>query len=102
MKKFWTDADFSNLSWHDNSVHAFRVIEGKDGTGEVILDIDHIVEWIESDKRYNFRVAPAELRFRGVSDLRMTLDYQSISAGLTPFTLERIELAQSNNWTLKV
>ena len=82
MKRFWTDADFPNLSWHDNSVHAFRVIEGKNGVGELVLDIDHIVEWIESEKRYDFRVAPAELRFRDVADLRMTLDYPATSAAL--------------------
>jgi hypothetical protein len=80
MKRFWTDADFPNLSWQDNSVHALRVIEGKDGAGELVLDVDHIVECIESEKRYDFRVAPAELRFRYFTDLRMTLDYLATSA----------------------
>jgi len=102
MKRFWTDADFPSLSWHDNSVHALRIVEGKDCTGEIVLDIDHIVEWIDSDERYEFLVAPAELRFRDVSDLRMTLDYPRTSAALGPFTLDRIEFAQSNLWTLKV
>lgn len=102
MKRFWTDADFPNLSWHDNSVHAFRIIEGKDGAGDLVLDIDHIVDWIESEKRYEFRVAPAELRFHGVTDLRVTLDYPATSAALTPFMLDRIQVDQSNHWTLKV
>jgi hypothetical protein len=102
MKRFWTDADFPDLSWHDNSVHAFRVIEGKDGAGEFVLDIDHIVEWIESEKQYDFRVVPAELRFRDVTELRLTLDYPAISAALSPFTLDRIEVDESNHWTLKV
>jgi hypothetical protein len=102
MKRLWTDADFPSLSWHDNSVHALRVVEGKDGAGEIMLDIDHIVEWIELDKRYEFLVAPAELRFRDVSDLRITLDYPKTSAALGPFTLDRIEVDQSNHWTLKV
>jgi hypothetical protein len=102
MKRLWTDADFTSLSRHDNSVHALRVVEGKDGAGEIILGIDHIVEWIESDKRYEFLVAPAELRFRDAGDLRMTLDYPKTSAALGPFTLDRIEVDQSNHWTLKV
>jgi hypothetical protein len=102
MKRVWTDADFPDLSWHDNSVHAFRVVEGKDGVGELVLDIDHIVEWIESEMGYKFRVAPAELRFRDVTDLKMTLDYPATSAALTPFTLDRIQVDQSNRWTLKV
>jgi hypothetical protein len=38
MKRFRTDADFPNLSWHDNSVHAFRVIEGEDGAGAAAAD----------------------------------------------------------------
>lgn len=102
MKRFWTDADFPNLSWHDNSIHALRIIEGRDGAGELVLDIDHIVEWIESEKRFDFRVAPAELRFCDVTDLRMTLDYPAKSAALAPFTLDRIEVDQYKHWTLKV
>jgi hypothetical protein len=74
----------------------------KDGAGELVLDIDHIIEWIESQKRYDFRVAPTELRYRDVTDLRMTLDYPATSAALAPFTPDRIEVDQSNHWTLKV
>jgi hypothetical protein len=107
MKRAWTEADFPDLSWHDNSVHAFRVVEGEHGTGELVLDLDHIVEWIESEKGYEFRVAPAELRFREVTDLRITLDYSAATAALTPFTLAEIQVdqlvnGQSNRWTLKV
>jgi len=102
MKRLWTDADLPSLSWHDNSVHALRVVEGEDGAGEIILDIDYIVEWIESEKRYEFLVAPAELCFHDVSDLRMNLDYPRTSAALAPFTLDRIEVDQSKHWTLKV
>jgi hypothetical protein len=107
MKRISTEADFSDLSWHDNSVHALRVIEGNGVFGQIILDLDHIVEWIESKKGYEFRVAPAELRFRDVTDLRMTLDYSATSAALTPFTLDGIQTEQmadghSNRWTLKV
>jgi hypothetical protein len=32
----------------------------------------------------------------------MTLDYPKTSAALGPFTLDRIEVDQSNHWTLKV
>jgi hypothetical protein len=107
MKRIWTEADLSDLSWHDNGVHALRVIEGTDVFGELILDLDHIVEWIDSEKGYEFRVAPAELRFRDVTDLRMTLDYSAASAALTPFTLDGIQTEQmadghSNRWTLKI
>jgi hypothetical protein len=102
IKRFWTDADLPSLSWHDNCVHGLRVVEGKGGDGELVLDIDHIVEWIESDESFHFRVAPAELRFRNVSDLRITLDSPATSATLAPFTLDRVDVDESNHWTLKV
>lgn len=107
MKRLWTDADFPNLSWHDNSVHSLGIVEGQDGAGELVLDIDHILEWIKAEGRYEFRVAPAELRFCDVTDLRMTMDYSAASAAFTPFTLDRIqveevEAGRSNRWTLKV
>src|SRR5882724_3040584 len=107
MQRVWTEKDFDELSWHDNSVHAFRLVEGDYGIGELILDLDHILEWIEAEKVYRFRVAPAELRFHNVTDLRMTLDYSAPTAALTPFTLEGIQCTQtagdrSSHWILNI
>jgi hypothetical protein len=107
MQRVWTEVDFDELSWHDNSVHAFRLVEGDHGIGELILDLDHIVEWIEAEKACRFRVAPAELRFHNVTDLRMTLDYSSPTAALTPFTLDGIRCGRtagdrSRHWTLNI
>src|SRR5262245_20244864 len=41
VKSSWTDADFGDLSWHDCSVHALRIVEGPHGAGELILDLDY-------------------------------------------------------------
>jgi hypothetical protein len=67
-------------SWHDNLVHALLFHVGDASTGdwrsELVLDIDHIVEWIcgtEGDAR--FRVAPATLTFHDVTDLRVNFDF---------------------------
>ena len=88
----WTEADFDQLCWHDNAVHALRIVEGDYGAGELLLDIDYIVEWQRVDSgRVVFRIAPATLAFRDVTNLKIALDYETPTAGLTPFALDRIE-----------
>ena len=74
------DADFDGMLWHDNYVYALAVSIGDvargDWRSELVLDIDHIVEWIcEAAPRLRFRVAPATLTFHNVTDLRINLDW---------------------------
>jgi hypothetical protein len=108
VKRSWTDADFADLSWHDCSVHALRIVEGPHGAGELLLDLDYILQWLPSGGHYQFSIAPAELRFIGVTDLRMSIDYAAVSAGFTPFTLDGIRcepdasIGQQKRWTLKI
>ena len=59
----WTSAQFEEMSWHDNYVHALRVIEGQFGAGELVLDVDHILEWIQESGQFKFQILPVELRF---------------------------------------
>ena len=83
------NAPFDPLLWHDNALHAFRIEEGADGMGELVLDIDHIVEWLPprpGTTTHRFRVAPAELRFHEASDLVVTLDYTAPRFALLPMT----------------
>ena len=88
----WSEQDFDDLSWHDNAVHAIRVIEGEYGAGKLILDIDFILEWLRDDSgEIRFKIAPAALEFHDVTHLKIALDYETPTAGLTPFTLDRIE-----------
>src|SRR5262245_11545776 len=87
----WTDAQFDEMSWHDNYVHGLRIVEGVHGTGELILDIDYIVEWIAVQDTFQLRIVPATLRFLEVCDLRLSLDYVTPSAAFTPFSLHAIE-----------
>jgi hypothetical protein len=88
----WTDQEFADLSWHDNHIHGFRILEGEDGTGELLLDIDFILQWLcdAESKECTFRIAPATLAFRQVSDLRITLDYVSESAVVAPVSIGEI------------
>lgn len=88
----WTDADFDSLSWHDNHVHGLGVSEGQYESGELVLDLDFIVEWIGCDTgRVQFRIAPASLTFHEVTHLKIQLDYCSASAAMCPFSIAGIE-----------
>ena len=71
-----TGDDFARLSWHDNTVYGLRLEIGDPERGDwrsnLVLDIDHIVEWICGSAR--FRVAPATLSFHHATDLRIAVD----------------------------
>ena len=74
------DETFDGLLWHDNYVYGLAVslgdIERGDWRSDLVLDIDHIVEWVcEAETRPRFRVAPATLTFHDVTDLRIDLDW---------------------------
>jgi hypothetical protein len=79
------------MSWHDNHVHALRIVEGDYGTGELILDIDYILEWVQEPNGMVFRILPATLRFTEVTNLCISLDYSTPSAALGPFSIHAIE-----------
>jgi len=80
MQQQVSDADFARLSWHDDTVYGLRFAVGDiargDWRSELVLDLDHIVEWLcGQDRSVRFRVAPATLIFHDVSDLRIALDW---------------------------
>jgi len=87
----WTDHDYATISWHDNHIHGFRLFEGKHGSGNLIFDIDHILEWVQTDAgKVAFRIAPASLEFHDASNLKISLDYASATAALVPFSIDSI------------
>ena len=64
------------------------------GTGNVILDIDHILEWLmpcEWRENCRFLVAPAFLIFREACDFRISLDYMASSAALQPAMISELK-----------
>lgn len=87
----WTDRQYDEMSWHDCHVHALRVVEGAHGAGELVLDLDYIVEWMCDAEGCRFRIVPASLRFQEVTGLRLVLDYATPSAALGPFSIHAIE-----------
>ncbi len=90
----WTDAQFLEMSWHDNHVHGMQLVEMDHGSGELILDIDYIVEWIKGQDAYRFLIVPATLTFHGVTSLRFSLDYATPTAAFGPFMIHGIERHQ--------
>ena len=88
--ELWTDSDFERMSWHDNHVHAVHIREGEHGAGELWLDLDYIVEWIERDSAFQFRIVPACLKFKQVTSLKLALDYPAVSAAIGPFSIASI------------
>ena len=87
-----TNKHFEAMSWHDNPVHAFRTVEGENGGSDLILDIDHIVEWtLRDDGYYTFTLVASDLVFHDVANLVIAIDYQSCSACLQPPSIHHIE-----------
>jgi len=94
MRDRWTTPDFDLLSWHDCHVHGLHLatVQEENGTADLELDLDFIVEWIPRDDRtIQFLVAPATLTFREVFGLRIKIDYVTPAAGMAPFSLDGIE-----------
>jgi hypothetical protein len=94
----WTVEDFDRLSWHDNQVYAWRIRSADPDAGDwrsdLILDIDHIVEWVcGADRRPKFRVAPADLVFHDVTDLKIAIDWggSGFQTGLSYVSIAGIE-----------
>ncbi|MDZ7812207.1 MAG: hypothetical protein U5L74_03425 [Ideonella sp.] len=97
---------FEDYCWHDNAIHGFRMVQGADGcTGDLVLDIDHIVEWLspqDNATAYHFRVAPALLTFHEVSDLVVSIDYGAHSLAFQPMAIhdiQREEVTYPNGYT---
>ncbi len=93
------DLDFDPFVWHDDPLYGFARRLGEpaanDWRSDLVLDIDHIVEWVRSDAGVRFRVAPATLVFSGASDLRIALDWgrRGWQVAPSPPTIDRVERA---------
>src|SRR6185312_15284433 len=55
------------------------------------LDIDYILEWLPEGGAFRYRIAPARLRFFGVTDLRIDIDWAVSCAAMGPFSISGIE-----------
>jgi hypothetical protein len=79
-------------AWHDNHIHGFTIREGEDGAGQLVLDIDHILEWLPPKAGcYSFMISPAYLVFHEINDLVISIDYASLPAAIQPMSIAQIE-----------
>jgi hypothetical protein len=104
MEQNSSDLDFDNLSWHDNALYGIRFEVGDfshgDWHSDLVLDIDHIVEWICGvGGGAQFRVAPATLTFHDVTDLRIAIACEDshCQRAMSELSIDRItrELVQN-------
>lgn len=73
-KTIWTQADFSQMGWHDCSIYTIQLADTVD------LDMDYILKWVkEASSSYNFWVAPVTLRFNGARNLRINIDLEFVN-----------------------
>jgi hypothetical protein len=92
-----TDAEFEHLSWHDCHIWGLEFRAGepdeKDWTSGLVIRLDFIVEWLCGIAGgADFRVAPAELIFHGVTDPWISIAWGSgFQAALHPGSIDRIE-----------
>jgi hypothetical protein len=89
----WDTEDFDRLSWHDVHAYGLRLdaFDKEGGTCDLILDIDYILHWEQSEPAFKFTMCQASLRFHKVFGLKMALDYPSAAAGMCPFSIHGIE-----------
>jgi hypothetical protein len=86
----FTKDDFEKISWHDNAIHGFHILEGEP-SGELVLDIDFITEWLAPVQgAYSFQIAPSDLIFHEVSDLVISVNYAAAIAVVQPMIIRAI------------
>jgi hypothetical protein len=108
----WRTEDFDSLAWHDVHVHGFHFAsfnEGQ-GTANLVVDVDYILNWSPSGIGFEFTVCPANLVFHEVFGLKVELDYATPGAGMCPFSVHGIERtliesptgSQSYRWRIPI
>ena len=73
----WGNDDFEQISWHDNDIHGIRLRNPYENYDfDLILDIDHILDWIPTGPNFRYVVSPALLTFQGVSKLKVNFELE--------------------------
>lgn len=92
-KSVWTDADFSEMGWHDATIHGLYIQPTGGTLPRLLLDLDYIVQWVHPvppATHFSFWLAPATLAFEDVYDLEGDLDFKGTTPDLDIDTLHRL------------
>lgn len=74
-REIWTDADFVDMGWHDAVIYSMSFPQANYA---IRFDIDYIFKWHwEREAVRGWDVAPCTLEFNNVSDLRVSLNWQT-------------------------
>jgi hypothetical protein len=76
VMRTFTEANFDALSFHDNLFRGFLLRSEFEGPSDIILDIDHIAEWIHGNGCFQWMIAAADLTFHGVTGLKFNMDWR--------------------------
>jgi hypothetical protein len=100
-----TEADFDQMSWHDNEVHAIALEPALPEPGRLLLDIDYIVQWVPPpppSRLISFWICPATLVFDPAWDLTTDIDLRGWAFSLSLLSVLRSDPDERGNfdWTL--
>jgi hypothetical protein len=103
-KTAWTQADFDQMSWHDNEVHAIAIEPALPEPGRLLLDIDYIVQWVPPQapsRLISFWICPATLVFDPAWDLTTDIDLRGWAFSLSLLSVQRSDPDERGNfdWT---
>lgn len=91
-KTRWTDSDFDEISWHDCMIRSITLDQDGEWQSDLVLDLDFILEWISDDSpMFRFRIAPAQLRFTDVGNLRFDI-HLGFKEPMTVYSVTRTDL----------
>jgi hypothetical protein len=91
-KTMWSDADFDQMGWHDNAVHAVALEPAGPYPGRLLVDLDYILTWEQpttAETTVTFWVSPATLVFERASDLMASIDLEGSSFQLSLDAIDR-------------
>jgi len=95
MKEYpnkWTNANFEEMSWHDNLIRGISFHNPQDMyVFDISFDLDYILEWVCNGGFYQFIVAPATLTFHTANKVRFDM-MMSYKQDLDINRVERVEL----------
>jgi hypothetical protein len=105
-KTVWTNADFDQMSWHDNEIHAIALESALPEPGRLLLDIDYIVQGVlaqPSSRLLSFWICPATLVFDPAWDLTTDIDLRGWAFSLSLLSIQRSDPDERGNfdWTLE-
>jgi hypothetical protein len=89
MQEF-TEAEFNNLSFHDNLLRGFLLRSEFGDRSDLVLDIDHILEGAFANGEHTWLIAAADLTFHGVTGLKFNMDWHD----------EKYQVSSEGDWIL--